>query len=104
MNISPILDNEPARLREIGALGLTGFDARDPALNDIIRIACAVADTPIALVNILDRPEMMTLRSVGVPDAVPTRMPCESVVCHLVLSHGDVLVIPNMSADEGTRA
>jgi class 3 adenylate cyclase len=103
MNAPPILDNEPARLREIGALGLTAFDPKDPSLNDIIRIACAVADTPIAMVNILDRPEMMTLRSHGVPDAVPTRMPCESVVCHLVLSHGNVLVIENMSIEARTR-
>jgi len=104
MDASPILDNEPARLREIGALGLTEFNARDPNLNDIIRIACAVADTPIAMVNILHRPDMVTLRSCGLPDAVPSRMPCEGAVCHLVLAHGEVLVIENMSTDAKTRA
>jgi len=103
MNASPILDNEPARLREIGALGLAGFNARDPNLNDIIRIACAVADTPVAMVNILNRPDMVTLRSCGLPDAVPSRMPCEGAVCHLVLAHGEVLVIENMSTDPRTR-
>jgi adenylate cyclase len=103
MNASPILDNEPARLREIEALGLTRFNLKDPNLNDIIRIACAVADTPIAMVNVLNRPEMVTLRSCGLPDAVPSRMPCESAVCHLVLSHGDVLTIENMSTDARTR-
>src|SRR5206468_3662452 len=91
MNASPILDNEPARLRETGALGLVGFNSKDPNLADIIRIACAVANTPIAMVNILNRPEMVTLRSVGLPDAVPARMPCEGAPCNLVLSHGDVL-------------
>lgn len=102
-SMTPILDNEPARLHEIGALGLTEFNSKDPNLNDIIRIACAVADTPIAMVNILDRPKMATLRSCGLPDAVPSRMPCESVVCHLVLSHGDVLIIENMSTDARTH-
>ena len=103
MSASPILDNEPARLREIGALGLAEFNSRDPNLNDLIRIACAVADTPVAMVNILNRPDMVTLRSCGLPDAVPSRMPCEGAVCHLVLSHGDVLVIENMSTDARTR-
>ena len=55
MNASPILDNEPARLQEIAALGLAGFNSKDPNLADIIRIACAVADTPIAMINILNR-------------------------------------------------
>lgn len=102
MKASPILDNEPARLCEIDALGLTGFNSKDSNLNDIIRIACAVADTPIAMVNILNRPEMVTLRSCGLPDVVPSRMQCENAVCHLVLSHGDVLMIENMSADART--
>ena len=74
MNASPILDNEPARLRETGALGLVGFNSKDPNLADIIRIACAVANTPIAMVNILNRPEMVTLRSVGLPDAVRLKL------------------------------
>ena len=103
MNASPILDNEPARLQEIAALGLVGFNSKDPNLADIIRIACAVADTPIAMINILNRPEMVTLRSVGLPDAVPARMPCEGAPCTLVLSHGDVLMIENMSIDAKTR-
>jgi|SRR5450755_1576055 len=103
MEAAPILDNEPARLREIGTLGLTEFNSKDPSLNDIVRIACAVADTPIAMVNILSRPEMMTLRSCGLPDSVPSRMPCEGVICHLVLSHGDLLMIENLSDDARTR-
>lgn len=103
MNDLPILDNEPARLREIGALGLIGHNPKDPNLNDIIRIACAVADTPIAMVNILNRPEMVTLRSIGLPDAVPARMPCEGAPCNLVLSHGDILLIDNMSIDARTQ-
>ena len=65
MTVATILDNEAARLREIGALGLTEFNSGDPNLNDIIRIACAVADTPIAMVNILNRPDMVTQRSCG---------------------------------------
>jgi class 3 adenylate cyclase len=31
-------------------------------------------------------------------------MPCEGAVCHLVLAHGDVLMIENMSTDPRTRA
>lgn len=98
----PILDNEPARLREIEARGLTGFNSKDPTLNDIIRIACAIADTPIAMVNITHRPELVVLRSCGLPEAVPSRIPLENTPCRLVLSYGDVLTIENMSTDPRT--
>ena len=55
------------------------------------------------MVDILHRPDTVALRSCGLPDAVPSRMPCEGAVCHLVLSHGEVLVIENMSTDAKTR-
>ena len=46
---APVPDNEAARLREVSVLGLTGLSRKDPDLNDIVQIACAVADTPIAM-------------------------------------------------------
>ncbi len=61
--LAPVPDNEAERLREVSALGLTGVNRNDPVLNDIIQIACAVADTPIAMVNVLDRPEQHTRRA-----------------------------------------
>ena len=57
---APVPDNEAERLREVSMLDLTEINAEDPNLNDIIRIACAVTDTPIAMVNILDRPDQHT--------------------------------------------
>ena len=65
---APVPDNEAERLREVSVLGLTGVNRKDPNLNDIIQITCAVADTPIAMINILDRPDQHTLRSCGVPE------------------------------------
>ena len=100
---APVLDNEPERLREIGALGLTGVNRKDPDLNDIIQIACAVADTPVAMVNILDRPEQHTLRSCGLPDGFPAKVPIEGSLCQYVLSQGDVLIIEDLRTDERTR-
>ncbi len=100
---APVPDNESERLREVSVLGLTGVNRKDPNLNDIIQIACAVADTPIAMVNILDRPDQHTLRSRGLPEAVPTEIPIEGSLCQFVLAQGDVLIIEDLRTDERTR-
>jgi adenylate cyclase len=100
---APVPDNEAERLREVSVLGLTGVNRKDPALNDIILITCAVADTPIAMVNILDRPDQHTLRSCGMPEAVPTETPIEGSLCQFVLAQGDVLIIEDLRTDERTR-
>jgi GAF domain-containing protein len=99
---APVPDNEAERLREVSVLDLTGVNGKDPQLNDIIQIACAVADTPIAMVNILDRPDQHTLQSCGVPQAVPTERPIEGALCQFVLAQGDVLVIEDLRTDERT--
>jgi GAF domain-containing protein len=100
---APVPDNEAERLREVSTLGLTGFSRNDPNLNDIIRIACAVADTPIAMVNILDRPDQHTLRSCGLPEAAPTPVPTKDLNCQIVLAHSDVLIIEDLRKDERTK-
>jgi len=76
---APVPDNETERLNEVSVLGLDRVNRKDPNLNDIIQIACAVADTPIAMVNILDRPDQHTLRSCGVE--VPATSPIEDGIC-----------------------
>lgn len=100
---APVPDNEVERLREVSALGLHGINRKDPELNDIVQIACAVADTPIAMINILDRPDQHTLRSCGMPEAVPAQVPIEGFLCQFVLSQGDVLIIEDLRTDERTR-
>jgi len=100
---APISQNETARLRELSKLGLTEFNRNDPDLDDIIRIARALTDTPIAIINIIDRPDQHTLRSCGLPEAAPTKVLTEDLLCQFVLAHGDVLVIEDMSTDERTR-
>lgn len=100
---APITQNETSRLRELSRLGLTKFDRNDPNLDDIIRIARALTDTPIAMINIVDRPDQHTLRSCGLPVATPTKVLTEDLLCQFVLAHGDVLVIEDMSTDERTR-
>jgi adenylate cyclase len=100
---APIPNNEADRLREVSMLGLTEINRKDPHLNDIIQITCAVADTPIAMVNILDRPNQHTLQSCGVPEGVPTERPIESALCQFVLAQGDVLIIEDLRTDERTK-
>ena len=100
---APIPDDDLERLREVSVLGLTGVNRKDPDLNDIIQIACAVADTQTAMVNILDRPDQHTLRSCGVPEEIPAQMPIEGSLCQFVLAQGDVLIIEDLSTDERTR-
>ena len=102
---APVPDNEAERLREVSMLGLTEVNRKDPNLNDIIQITCAVADTPIAMVNILDRPDQYILQSCGMPEAVPTERPIaiEGALCQFVLAQGDVLIIDDLRTDERTR-
>ena len=100
---APVPDNEAERLREVSVLGLAGVNRKDPDLNDIIQIACAVANTPIAMVNILDRPDQHTLRRCGMPEAVPMEMPIEGSLCQFVLAQGNVLIIEDLRTDERTR-
>jgi len=100
---APVPDNEAERLREVSVLGLTGVNRKDPHLSDIIQITCAVADTPIAMVSILDRPDQHTLQSCGVPEAAPTEIPIEGALCQFVLAQGDVLIIEDLRTDERTR-
>ncbi len=100
---APIPQNDTARLHELSRLGLTEFDRNDPDLDDIIRIARALTDTPIGMINILDRPDQHTLRSCGLPVAAPTKVLTEDLLCQFVLAHGDVLVIEDMHTDERTR-
>jgi len=101
--LAPVPDNEAERLREVSELGLTGVNRKDPHLNDIIQITCAVADTPIAMVNILDRPNQHTLQSCGLPAAAQTEWPIEGGLCQFVLAQGDVLIIEDLRTDERTR-
>ncbi len=101
--LAPVPDKEAERLREVSVLGLTGVNRKDPNLNDIIQITCAVANTPIAMVNILDRPDQHTLLSCGIPETVPTKRPIEGFLCQFVLAQGDVLIIEDLRTDERTR-
>ncbi len=100
---SLVLDDEAERLREVTLLGLTGANRKDPNLNDIIQVACAVADTPIAMVNVLDRPNQHTLRRCGIPEEIPQEMPIEGSLCQYVLAQGDVLIIEDLRTDERTK-
>lgn len=100
---APIPENEAERLRELNMLGLTEFDRNDPDLDDIIRIARAVSDAPIAIINIIDRPDQHTLRSCGLPEAAPQTVQTEDLLCQFVLAHGDVLMIEDMRTDDRTR-
>ena len=104
LKLTPVLNDEAERLREVGVLGLTGANRKDPNLNDIIQVACAVADTPIAMVNVLDRPNQHTLRRCGVPEDIPSEMPIEGSLCQYVLAQGDVLIIEDLQTDERTKA
>jgi len=100
---APVPNNEPERLNEIRELGLKGGSRKDPQINDIILIACAVADTPIAMVNILDRPNQYVLQSCGVPESASSALPIEGGLCQFVLAHGDVLIIDDLRSDDRTR-
>ena len=100
---APVPDNEVERLHEVNALGLSGQNRKDPHLNDILQITCAVGDTPFALVTILDRPNQHTLQSCGLPEAASTEIPIEGALCQYVLAQGDVLIIEDLCSDERTR-
>ena len=91
---------DPARLA-----ALDGYAVLDPppepAFDDAVELARQVCGTPIALVSFVDvhRQWFKARSGLGVSET-----PIEQSVCAHVLAHGALLVIPDLTRDERTKA
>ncbi|WP_309646080.1 PAS domain-containing protein [Phenylobacterium sp.] len=89
---------DPAeRQRALEAAGV--IDAgREPAFDDIVRIASLVCKTPVALVNFLGAERQYFKAQVGADDMEPP--PPDVSICQAALPHAGVTVINDLSADD----
>lgn len=69
----------------------------EPAYDDIVRLACHICDTPIALISFLDRDRQWFKARIGLE---PTQTPREYAFCDHALQAGAALMeVPDASAD-----
>lgn len=69
---------------------------REPAFDDITRIAAMICDAPIALISLVDSERQWFKSTVGITER---ETPIDSSVCaHAILQH-EVLVVPDTQAD-----
>ncbi len=81
-------------LRDYGLLSAV----RDGAVADLVKLSAITCNTPIALVNIIDDQHQHTIEARG---AECGSIPREHSVCaHLLLSPGEILVVPDLQQDE----
>lgn len=90
--------DDAARLRTLREFGILDTAPED-RFDEIAAAAAAVADTPIALVSLVDRDRQWFKAKVGtdVPET-----PIGAAICVHTLEHGGELVIPDLTADPRT--
>ncbi len=94
-----IIDDD-ARLQTLREFGILDTAPED-RFDEIAAAAAAVADTPIALVSLVDRDRQWFKAKVGtdIPET-----PIGSAICVHTLEHGGELVIPDLTEDSRTAA
>lgn len=73
----------------------------EPGFDDIVSLASRLCRAPIALVSLLDRDRQWFKARTGVPFC---ETPMSQSICAHALRAGDLLVIPDLTQDERTRA
>lgn len=87
------------RLETLHALNILDTPA-EPDFDDIVLIASALCETPIALVSLVDENRQWFKAKAGFPDS---ETPIEQSVCAYGLNSGALLIIPDLTLDERTR-
>lgn len=91
---------EADRLNALHALEILDT-APEVGFNDIIRLAARLCGTPIALISLVDSDRQWFKARVGFE---PPETPIEQSVCKHAIGHRDLLVIPDLTIDDRTRA
>lgn len=89
--------SEDARLAALTALHVLDTDP-EQVLDDLVQIAAAVCDTPIALLSFVDRDRQWIKARLGI---TITQAPREASFCtHAISQPGEVFVVPDARRDE----
>lgn len=96
----PIPDGESDRLTALRLTGLLDSESEE-AYDDLARLAAGICDTPIALISLVDEDRQWFKARVGI-DATET--PRDVSFCaHAICQPGEVMVVPDATADERFR-
>ena len=100
MTAYPIPQNERERLRFLRSLRLD-FSAPIPELQKLAEVASRIADTPIALVSLVDAEVQSFAANVGLPGVQSTSR--DVAFCAHAIMDTDQLVVPDAEADPRFR-
>lgn len=73
------------------------YGVPDAALDELAQLAALVTSSPIALVSLIDEERQQVLARVGTALA---ELPREKTICAHTIAAGDLLIVPDASADE----
>lgn len=88
--------NESARLAELARYGILDAEP-DEAFDDLVAIAAAVCDTPVAMVNLIGRDRQWTKAAVGMEP--PECLRSDAFCAHSILVPETPLVVPDTLED-----
>lgn len=93
---NPAALDETSRQRALDQYRILDTLPQD-AYDDIVRVASAVCDTPVALVSLIDRDRQWFKARIGIDDAQTSR---QVAVCdHAIREPGQLMEIPDLSRD-----
>jgi PAS domain S-box-containing protein len=96
---APLHEREAARLEALRSYAILDT-SREPAFDDLARLAAHICGTPVALVSLVDAERQWFKAAVGT-DVRET--PREVSFCAHAILGGDVMVVPDATADERFR-
>lgn len=92
---APLHPEEADRQESLRSYGLLDTP-RESAYDDLVRLAAALLDTPMAMVSLVDRDRQWFKASVG---TTLTETPRDEAFCAYVAATGEPLVVPDASVD-----
>lgn len=92
----PTSRDEPGRLAALAALGVLDTEPEEP-FDDVVRLAAALCDTPIAMINFVDADRQWGKALIGLESSEAPRS--ASFCARIIASDADVLVVPDTLLD-----
>ena len=93
---APMPPNEATRLAALHGLGILD-SAPDEEFDAIVRVASAMAETPISLISLVDADRQWLKANIGLPGATET--PRALAFCGFTILDGDVFEVPDAVLD-----
>jgi diguanylate cyclase (GGDEF)-like protein len=92
----PIHQDEPGRLAALASLAILDTEPEE-AFDDVVRLAAALTDAPIAMINFVDSHRQWGKALIGMESSEVDRG--DSFCARIIASDDDVLVVPDTLAD-----